>query len=140
MENPFAKGRRRSSRSPIPSFETSSTELANRPNGCSVRIVRTLKAKRLSTASQHRKQNRGPMNKQGVICERLKKFGYASERRIRLYGEDLHLVSNPVADDIGYSVLALTVRTSNLRSLRIPLSIVSMLERELEQELAELVA
>jgi len=80
------------------------------------------------------------MDKQRLICEKLKKFGYASERRIRLYGEDLHLVSNPVADDIGYSVLALTVRTSNLRSLRIPLSIVSMLERELEQELAELVA
>ena len=80
------------------------------------------------------------MEKQRWICERLKRFGYASERRVRLYGEDLHLVSNPVADDIGYSVLALTVRTSNLRSLRIPLSIVSMLERELEQELAELVA
>ena len=80
------------------------------------------------------------MDKQRLICERLKKFGYASERRIRLYGEDLQLVSNPVADDIGYSVLALTVRTSNLRSLRIPLSIVSMLERELEQEEAELVA
>ena len=80
------------------------------------------------------------MDKQRLICQRLKKFGYASERRIRLYGEDLRLVSNPVADDIGYSVLAFTVRTSNLRSFRIPLSIVSMLERELEQEEAELVA
>ena len=80
------------------------------------------------------------MDKQGLICERLKKFGYASERRIRLYGDELQLVSNPVADEIGYSVLALMVRTSNLRPLRIPLPIVSMLERELEQEEAQLVA
>jgi hypothetical protein len=80
------------------------------------------------------------MDKQRLICQRLKKFGYASERRIRLYGEDLRLVSNPLADEIGYSVLALTVRTSNLRPLRIPLPIVSMLERELEQEEAQLVA
>jgi len=74
------------------------------------------------------------MNKQGLICERLKKFGYASERRIRLYGEELHLVSNPIADGAGYSVLAIAVRSGNPRHMRIPLTIVSMLERELEQE------
>ena len=74
------------------------------------------------------------MNKQGLICERLKKFGYASERRIRLYGEELHLVSNPIADGAGYSVLAIAVRSGNQRHMRIPLTVVSMLERELEQE------
>ena len=74
------------------------------------------------------------MNKQGLICERLKKFGYASERRIRLYGEELHLVSNPVADEAGYSVLAVVVKSGNLRHMRIPLSVVGMLERELERE------
>jgi hypothetical protein len=74
------------------------------------------------------------MNKQRVICERLKKFGYASERRIRLYGEELHLVSNPVADEAGYSVLALAVKSGKLRHMRIPLSVVGMLERELERE------
>jgi hypothetical protein len=74
------------------------------------------------------------MNRQQVICERLKKFGYASERRIRLYGEELHLMSNPVADVAGYSVLAVTVKSGNLRHMRIPLSVVGMLERELERE------
>jgi hypothetical protein len=74
------------------------------------------------------------MNKQGLICERLKKFGYASEHRIRLYGEELHLVSNPIADGAGYRVLAIAVRSGNLRHMRIPLTVVSMLERELEQE------
>ena len=74
------------------------------------------------------------MDKREVVCERLKKFGYASERRIRLYGEELHLVSNPVAEETGYSVLAVAVRSCNLRHLRIPLSVVGMLERELERE------
>ncbi|HTJ87252.1 MAG TPA: hypothetical protein VL349_08340 [Terriglobales bacterium] len=74
------------------------------------------------------------MDKREVVCERLKKFGYASERRIRLYGEELHLVSNPVAEETGYSVLAVAVRSGNLRHLRIPLSVVGMLERELERE------
>ena len=80
------------------------------------------------------------MDRQCLICERLKQLGYTSERRIRLYGEDLQVISNPVADEIGYSVLALTVRTRNLRHLRIPLSVVSMLERELEREEAQQVA
>jgi len=81
------------------------------------------------------------MNRKGLICERLRKFGYASERRIRLYGEDLQLISNPIADGAGYSVVAQTVRTGNLRHLRLPLSIVSILERELEhEEAAELAA
>ena len=81
------------------------------------------------------------MDKQRFICERLKKFGYASERRIRLYGEELHLVSNPVADEAGYSVLAVAVNSGNLRHLRIPLSLVGMLERELERsEAVELAA
>jgi len=81
------------------------------------------------------------MNRKGLICERLRKFGYASERRIRLYGEDLQLISNPIADGAGYSVVAQTVRTGSLRHLRLPLSIVSILERELEhEEAAELAA
>jgi len=76
------------------------------------------------------------MNREGLICEKLKKFGYASERRIRLYGEDLRLISNPIADSAGYSVVAQTVRTGNLRHVRLPLSIVSILERELDREQA----
>jgi hypothetical protein len=74
------------------------------------------------------------MNRQILICERLKKFGYTNERRIRMYGEDLHVVSDPIADDAGYSVLALAVKSGNLKHMRIPLSVVSMLERELERE------
>jgi hypothetical protein len=74
------------------------------------------------------------MTKQTLICQRLKRFGYASDRRIRLYGEELQLVSNPLPDGDGFSVVAITLRTGNLKHVRIPLSIVSTLERELERE------
>jgi hypothetical protein len=80
------------------------------------------------------KRTKAAIDRQYLICARVKKLGYASERRIRLYGEDLQLVSNPVADDDGYSVLALTIRTGTLRHLRIPLPFVSMLERDLERD------
>jgi len=79
------------------------------------------------------------MNRQSVICDRLKKFGYSSERRIRLYGEELHLVSNPISDEAGYCVLAMAIPSGNLRHLRIPLSVIRMLELELEREEAQLV-
>ena len=74
------------------------------------------------------------MNRQGRICEKLKKFGYASERRVRLYGEDLQLISNPIPDGDGYSVIVRTVRTGNLRHVLLPLSLVTVLEREVERE------
>lgn len=80
------------------------------------------------------------MDRQCLICERLKKLGFTSERQIRLYGEDLQLISNPVADEVGYTVVALTVRTGNLRHLRIPLPVVSMVERDLEREEMQQVA
>jgi hypothetical protein len=79
------------------------------------------------------------MDRKIFICEKLQKLGYARERRVRLYGEELRLTSNPVADGTGFSVEGLAVRTGNLRRLRIPLTVVEMLEREVtEQEAIEL--
>jgi hypothetical protein len=81
------------------------------------------------------------MNRHGLICEKLRKLGYASERRIRLYGEELHLISNPVHDGTGFTVEGVTVRSGNVRRMRIPLTVVNMLEREVEAlETADLAA
>lgn len=73
------------------------------------------------------------MDKEFFICERLQKLGYARERRVRLYGEELHLTSNPVADGTGFSIEGLAIRTGHKKRLRIPLTIVEVLERELTQ-------
>ena len=78
------------------------------------------------------------MDRKIFICERLQKLGYARERRVRLYGEELHLTANPIADGTGFSIEGLTTRTGHKKRLRIPLTIVEVLERELtERELME---
>ena len=76
---------------------------------------------------------RSPEETQHILCERLKKLGYAREKRIRLYGEDLRLVSNPVPDGDGFAVDALT-RQATVKRLRIPLPVVHVLKRELVVE------
>lgn len=75
------------------------------------------------------------MTKQGdiqlVICERLREFGYATEHRIRLYGEEFRLVSDPMPDGDGFAIKGIARRSGSSRYIGIPLSIVHMLRKEL---------
>lgn len=66
------------------------------------------------------------------FCERLKKLGYAQHNRIRIYGEEFDLTSNPMMEEDGFSVEAVCRGSGNTRKLRIPLSIVKMIARDLE--------
>jgi len=66
-----------------------------------------------------------------TICERLQKLGYAREKYIRLYGEEFHLVSNPIPDGNGYSVEGTTRASASVRRMRIPLSLIHTLRKEL---------
>jgi hypothetical protein len=66
-----------------------------------------------------------------TICERLQELGYAREKHIRLYGEDFHLVSNPVPDGDGFAVEGITAKSGNIRRMRIPLSLIYTLKKEL---------
>lgn len=74
---------------------------------------------------------RSPAGTEVLICERLKKFGYSQERQIRLYGEEFHLISNPFPDGNGFAVEGMEHTSGNLRIMRIPLSLVQTLKREL---------
>jgi hypothetical protein len=66
-----------------------------------------------------------------LICERLRKFGYAQERHIRLYGEEFHLISNPFPDGNGFAVEGIARSSGQLKRMHIPLSLVQTLKREL---------
>jgi hypothetical protein len=66
-----------------------------------------------------------------IICERLQELGYAREKHIRLYGEEFHLVSNPIPDGDGFAVEGITRKSGNIRRMRIPLSLVHTLRKEL---------
>jgi hypothetical protein len=66
-----------------------------------------------------------------LVCERLRKLGYSSARTIRLYGEELHLISDPMPDGNGFSVEAIAGRSMSVKRVGIPLSVVTMIEREI---------
>ena len=72
-------------------------------------------------------------DKRKTICERLQELGFAREKHIKLYGEELHLVSNPVADGDGFAVEGIARSSGNMRRMRIPLSLVQTLRRELDR-------
>ncbi|HSZ61810.1 MAG TPA: hypothetical protein VK828_08425 [Terriglobales bacterium] len=64
------------------------------------------------------------------ICERLQQLGYEREKNIRLYGEEFHLVSNPVPDGDGFAIEGISRRSVGVRRVRIPLSLVQTVRKE----------
>jgi len=52
------------------------------------------------------------------VCERLRKFGFAERRTIRLYGEELYLISNPIPAGDGFAVEAIDRRSGNKKRVR----------------------
>ncbi len=72
------------------------------------------------------------MAKQQIsLCERLKHLGYAQNNRMRLYGEDFELLSDPivVADHLVF-VGASEQRSGHLRRVCIALSNINMVRRD----------
>jgi hypothetical protein len=70
-------------------------------------------------------------DKQRVLCEKLRKLGYARARQVKLYGEEFHLISDPMPDGDGFAVEGIARRSGRSRVIRIPLSTVHTLRRDL---------
>lgn len=68
------------------------------------------------------------MDRRSWICDRLRDLGYAKGRR--LYGEDLQLISNPMADNDGYIVETVEHKSGAVRRTRIPLAVARGVEKE----------
>ena len=71
------------------------------------------------------------MNIEIFICDRLRKLGFARERRIRLYGEEFRLVSNPKPDGDGFAIDGIARGSGDQRRIRVPLSLVVTIRQEL---------
>lgn len=65
------------------------------------------------------------------LCERLKRLGFAQENRMRLYGQEFDLISDPfiVENDVVF-VDAIERKSQVQRRVRIPLPIVHMANSE----------
>ncbi|MGO8985280.1 MAG: hypothetical protein ACLPHI_13155 [Terriglobales bacterium] len=73
-------------------------------------------------------------DKRECICARLQQLGYAREKHIRLYGQDFDLVSNPVPEGDGFVVEGVARPSGNLKRMRIPLSLIYTLKKQLAAE------
>jgi len=63
------------------------------------------------------------------ICDRLKELGYAQSKRIRIYGQEFEVISNPFPQGRGVAVQAQPRGTKQARVLQLPLPILQMVTR-----------
>src|SRR6202162_245475 len=63
------------------------------------------------------------------ICTHVKHLGYATSRRIRLYGEEFEVVSDPFPEANGVAVHVTTKKDPRVRLLRIPVTVLQSAKR-----------
>jgi hypothetical protein len=63
------------------------------------------------------------------ICAHVKHLGYTISRRIRLYGEEFEVVSDPFSEAGGIAVHVTTKKDSTIRILRIPATVLQSATR-----------
>ena len=56
-------------------------------------------------------------------CVRIKNLGYASSHHIRMYGQKLEVVSDPVPDGNGVSIQVTSEAEPTKRTMRLPTSL-----------------
>jgi hypothetical protein len=68
--------------------------------------------------------------RQTRICERLKQLGYCRHQRMRMYGEDFDLLSDPIPHETGYAIEVVCRRSGTVKQLPIPLPTLEMIRQE----------
>jgi hypothetical protein len=63
------------------------------------------------------------------ICARVKHLGYAVSKRVRLYGEEFDVVSDPFPDADGIAVHVTTKKDSKIRVLQIPSTVLQSIRK-----------
>ena len=57
------------------------------------------------------------------ICSRIKRLGYQASGRVRLYGEELEVVSDPFPEADGIAVHVKSRKNPTVRVLRLPATV-----------------
>jgi hypothetical protein len=58
------------------------------------------------------------------VCFQIKQFGYATSQKIRIYGEDFEVLSDPFASEGGIAIHVRSKRTSQTRDLQLPATLI----------------
>ena len=70
------------------------------------------------------------------VCARLQSMGYAESKRIRIYGQEFEVVSNPFPQGDGIAIRAFSKRETQTRTLCLPLPVVQMVTRQKHKKIA----
>ena len=70
------------------------------------------------------------------ICAQVEHLGFAAARRIRLYGEEFEVVSDPFPEADGVAVHVTTKKDPSIRLLRIPMTVLQSARRAAATALA----
>jgi len=58
------------------------------------------------------------------VCDRIRQFGYAVSQKIRIYGEEFDVLSDPFPSDGGIAIEVRSKRTSQTRVLQLPATVI----------------
>lgn len=57
------------------------------------------------------------------LCAQIKKFGYAASQKIRIYGEEFDVLSDPYPNPDGIAIEVRSTKTAQKRVLQLPATI-----------------
>jgi hypothetical protein len=66
------------------------------------------------------------------VCARVKHLGYGLSGRVRLYGEEFEVVSDPFPEADGIAVRVTTKRDSKIRVLQLPATVLQSVRRRVK--------
>ena len=70
-------------------------------------------------------------------CRKLIRLGYARSNRVRLYGQELQIVSDPfLHDEGGIAIEVVADSNPTKRTMRLPLSMVQVARKRPEKQVA----
>lgn len=70
-------------------------------------------------------------------CRKLSRLGYARSNRVRLYGQELQIVSDPfVHEEGGIAIEVVGDSDPDKRTMRLPLSVVQVARKQREKQIA----
>ncbi len=58
------------------------------------------------------------------VCAQIKKFGYGMSQKIRIYGEEFDVLSDPFPNDVGIAIQVRSKRTAQTRVLQLPATVI----------------
>jgi len=65
------------------------------------------------------------------ICAQIKKFGYAASQKIRIYGEEFEVLSDPFPSDGGIAIQVRSRRTAEPRILQLPATVTGRVNQKI---------